>query len=482
MLDRQGLARRPRRILLFAAAALLFPALARAAEPGSSAAVSGAGMLRQFSGALSQLAARVSPAVVQILVTGYGPIPGEDGRADTAYIVRQHGVGSGVIVDPAGYVVTNAHVVHGAQRVVVVLPATTAGGTARQSGTKKGVYEARVVGTHTESDLAVLKIEATGLPALPLRDTASVKQGELVFAIGSPQGLASTVTLGIISATARQTEIDAPMLFIQTDAPINPGNSGGPLVNADGEVVGINTFILSRSGGSQGLGFAIPAPVVRFVYDGLRKRGHVNRVELGIAAQGITPVLASGLGLERDWGVVVSDVMPGGPAEEAGLQVGDIVDAVDGRQIDSLSGLTTAEYVAKGTHLEVKVLRGGQQMKLQVRGVENNHPMDEVVDYGSLDKHLVRRLGILGIEVDDKVRQLVHLRKPSGVIVAGRTLDASGLDTGLQPGDIVHALNRTPIESVEDLRRAVKDRKGGESVVLQIEREGRFRYLFFETE
>src|SRR2546430_12220452 len=227
MLDCQAVARHPRRILLLAAAALLFPAFARAAEPGSSAVVLGGGVLRQVSGALSQLAARVSPAVVQILVTGYGPIPGEDGRADTAYIVRQHGVGSGVIVDPNGYVITNAHVVHGAQRIVVVLPATTAGGTARQSGTKKGVYEARVVGTHSESDLAVLKIEAIGLPALTLRDSAAVKQGELVFAIGSPQGLASTVTFRILSATARQTGVDAPMLFIQTDAPINPGNSCG---------------------------------------------------------------------------------------------------------------------------------------------------------------------------------------------------------------------------------------------------------------
>jgi serine protease Do len=481
MPHRPGLARPHGRILLLAAAAMLFPALSRAAEPGSSA-VAGTSMLRQLSGAFAQLAARVSPAVVQILVTGYGPVPGEDGRADTAYIVRQHGVGSGVIVDPAGYIVTNAHVVHGAQRIVVVLPASTAGGTPRQAGTRKGVYEARVVGTHAESDLAILKIDAAGLPALALRDNTPVKQGELVFAIGSPQGLASSVTLGVISATARQTEIDAPMLFIQTDAPINPGNSGGPLVNADGEVVGINTFILSRSGGSQGLGFAIPAPVVRFVYDGLRKRGHVNRVEFGIAAQGITPVLASGLGLERDWGVVISDVIPGSPAEEAGLREGDIIDAVDGRQIDSLSGLTAAQYVAKGTHLEVRVLRGGQQVKLQVRGVEHNHPMDEVVDYGSLEKHLVRRLGILGIEVDDKVRQLVRLRKPTGVIVAGRTLDASGLDTGLQPGDTIHALNRAPIESVEDLRHAVKDRKVGEAVVLQIEREGRFRYLFFETE
>src|SRR5256884_6731240 len=177
MLDRRGPARHPRRILLLAAAALLLPALSRAAEPGSSAVVSGGGgMLRQFSGALSQLAARVSPAVVQILVTGYGPIPGEEGRADTAYIVRQHGVGSGVIVDPTGYIVTNAHVVRGAQRIVVVLPAMTAGGTVRQSGTKKGGYEARVVGTHAESDVAVLKIEGAGLPALALRDNALPQQ------------------------------------------------------------------------------------------------------------------------------------------------------------------------------------------------------------------------------------------------------------------------------------------------------------------
>jgi len=438
-------------------------------------------MLKQLSSAYSQLAARVSPSVVQILVTGYGPIPGEDSHTDATYIVRQHGLGSGAIVDPTGYIVTNAHVVRGAQRVVVVLPAATAGGPARHAGSRKGVYEARVVGTHAESDLAVLKIEASGLPALVLRD-ALVKQGELVFAIGSPQGLASTITLGIVSAASRQTDLDAPMLFVQTDAPINPGNSGGPLVNADGEVVGINTFILSRSGGSQGLGFAIPAPVVRFVYEALRKRGRVNRVEFGISAQGITPVMAAGLGLQRDWGVVVSDVTPGGPAEEAGLREGDIVEAVDGRQIDSLPGLTTAQYMAKSERLEVRVLRGGQQVKMQVRAAEYNRPMDEVMDYGSLEKQLVRRLGILAIEVDDKVRQLVRLRKPSGVIVAGRTLDASGLDTGLLPGDTIHALNRVPIESVEELRRAMKERKGGEAIVLQIEREGRFRYLVFETE
>src|SRR3989475_6103429 len=439
--------------------------------------------LRKFNESVDALIRRVSPSVVQILVTGYGPLEeGEHGNA-TAVIGKQRAIGSGFVIDPSGYIVTNAHVVKGAQRVQVVLPPANADGSLDAAlSTRTILMPARIVGVSSEIDLALIKVDADNLPALALATYRKLGQGEIVFAFGSPGGLRNTVTMGVVSAVARQTEPDSLMIYIQTDAPINPGNSGGPLVNADGEVVGVNTFILSQSGGNEGLGFAIPSNVVRFVYDGLRKRGHVNRVELGISAQGITPVLASGLGLERDWGVVISDVMPGGPAEDAGLREGDIVDAVDGRQIDSLSGLTTAEYVAKDTNLEVRVLRGGQQMRLQVRGVENHHPMDEVVDYGSLEKHLVRRLGILGIEVDDKVRQLVHLRKPSGVIVAGRTLDASGLDTGLQPGDTIHALNRLPIESVEDLRRAVKDRKGGEPVVLHVEREGRFRYLFFETE
>src|SRR6267142_1024830 len=191
-------------------------------------------------------------------------------------------------------------------------------GWPRESNTRRRTdYPARVIGIHPESDLALLKIDAQGLPALTLRGTAGVTQGELVFAIGAPQGLASSMTMGIVSSATRQVDLDAPMLFIQTDAPINPGNSGGPLVNAEGEVVGINTFILSGSGGSDGLGFAVPANVARFVYDGLRKRGYVRRAELGIAAQGITPELAAGLGLPRDSGVLVADVDPDGPAHEA---------------------------------------------------------------------------------------------------------------------------------------------------------------------
>jgi serine protease Do len=468
-------------IPLLAAAAFLSAPMARAAEPGRSVA-GPPGILRQLNGALSQLADRVSPAVVQIQVTGYGPASGEDGHSGAAFIVRQHGVGSGVIVDPAGYIVTNAHVVQGAQRIVVVLPAAAAGRTVRQDSARKRVYPAYLLGIHAESDIAVLKIEAAGLPTLPLRGNALVRQGELVFAVGSPQGLASTMTMGVVSSAARQVDLDAPLLFIQTDAPINPGNSGGPLVNADGEVVGINTFILSGSGGSDGLGFAIPSPVARFVYDGLRKRGYVHRVEVGISAQGITPELASGLGLARDWGVVVSDVAPGGPADKAGMREGDVLEAVDGRRIDSLPDLTAALYLAKDSVLEVHLLRGVQPKDVTVRAVEPDHTLDQIADSGDPDRHLVPRLGILALAVDDKVQKMAHLRQPSGVIVVARTLDGTSLNSGLLPGDAIHTLNRVPIASVEDLRRALDGRSRGDPVVLQVERQGRFRYLSFDME
>ena len=442
----------------------------------------GPGSLRQLSNALSQLADKVSPAVVQVVVSGYGPTSVDEGRAETAFIARQRGIGSGVIVDPSGYIVTNAHVVQGAQRLLVLL-ASTSSAQARRQAMKKGVFKARIIGVHPESDLAVLKIDAEKLPSIPLRELAPVKQGELVFAVGSPQGLASSISMGVVSAPAREPELDVPMLFVQTDAPINPGNSGGPLVNAEGDVVGINTFIISRSGGSQGLGFAIPASVVRFVYEGLRNRGRVDRVELGLSVQGITPTLAEGLRLDRDWGVMISDLAPGGPAESAGLRRADIVDVVDGRPIDSSASLLAALYRHVDTRqVQVEVLRGRERLAFQVSAAERRRPMEEILDIGDPGKNLVRRLGVLCVDVDDKVRKVVPLRDPSGVLVAARTLDGTSVDSGLVQGDVVHALNGDRIDSVEGLRRAVKARNPGEPVVLQIERSGQYHYLHFEME
>src|ERR1700733_5085727 len=234
-------------------------------------------VLAQLNGALESLAAKVSPAVVQILVTGYGPLKEED-RSQTAFIVRQHAVGSGVIVDSNGYIMTNAHVVEGAQRIRVALPVPGDSGRSVPIG-KRHILEARLIGTHKDTDLALLKIDETDLPTLPLLSQQNARVGQLVFAIGSPEGLQNSVTMGVVSAVSRQPDPSKALTYVQTDAPINPGNSGGPLVDMNGDVVGINTFILSEGGGSEGLGFAIPARIVDFVYHSLRKYGHVHRVE-----------------------------------------------------------------------------------------------------------------------------------------------------------------------------------------------------------
>lgn len=235
--------------------------------------------LLSLNAALEGLSARVSQGVVQILVTGYGPIE-DSGRTDTALIARQKAIGSGVIVEPSGYVVTNAHVIEGAQRIRVVLPVPASEGAVLEPEGKRRILDAKLVGVHQESDLALLKVTATDLPSLPLGTNRRVRQGQLVLAIGSPEGLQGTVTMGVVSSVARQPDPNKAMVYIQTDAPINPGNSGGPLVDMDGYVVGINTFIVSGSGGSEGLGFAIPARVVQFVYESLKKYGHVHRSEI----------------------------------------------------------------------------------------------------------------------------------------------------------------------------------------------------------
>jgi len=254
-------------------------------------------------------------------------------------------------------------------------------------------------------------------------------------------------------------------------------------VNADGEVVGINTFILSKSGGSDGLGFAIPARVVSFVYQGLRKNGGLQRIELGITGQGISPDLADGLGLERDWGVVISDVVPRGPGDVAGLQRRDIVDMVDGRPVDNAAGLMAALYRHTGGRpVEVVVLRGRERLTVRVLATERSDPMAGIADAADPDEALVGRLGVLAVPVDRKIQQVAGLREPGGLLIVARTLDATSVDSGLLPGDVIHALNRAAIDSIGGLRHAIDERKPGDAVVLEVERSGRFQYLHFEME
>lgn len=441
-------------------------------------------VLQQLNSALEGLVAKVSPAVVQILVTGFGAVE-ESNRSQTALVTRQHAIGSGVIVDPDGYIVTNAHVVEGAHRIRVVLPVPSPDRPQVEPVGKEHVLEAKLVGVHKESDLALLKIDEKNLPTLELGSARPIRQGQLVFAIGSPEGLQNSVTMGVISAVGRQADPDRPMVYIQTDAPINPGNSGGPLIDMDGYVLGINTLILSEGGGSEGLGFAIPARIVRFVYQSLRKYGHVHRVEIGAVAQNITPNLAQGLGLSRTYGVIVSDVLPGSPAEAAGLKAGDIIVSADDRPIDTLPALTAAMYLHPLDQvMKLVVMRGSETQTLFVTVSEHRDQMDKLMDAVDPDQSLVRRLGILGVDLNDQLRSAVggSLRIPSGVVVVARTADLIGPETGLKTGDVIHGVNTTPVDSLQSLRSALNGLKPNAPIVLQVERDGQLLWLAFEME
>jgi serine protease Do len=437
--------------------------------------------LGEFNDALEALAAKVSPAVVQILVTGYAPLHEED-RSQTALIVRQHAVGSGVIVDPSGYIMTNAHVVEGAQKIRVALPFAGDSGRAVPIG-KRHILEAKLIGVHKETDLALLKIDETDLPSLPLLSERA-RVGQLVFAIGSPEGLQNSVTMGVVSAVARQPDPTKALTYVQTDAPINPGNSGGPLVDVNGSVVGINTFILSEGGGSEGLGFAIPARIVEFVYHSLRKYGHVHRVAIGADAQEITPTMADGLHLAQRWGVIIADVKPDGPAAAAGLKIQDIVLTADDRRIETLPELSAALYLHRlDKVLKLEILRGEDRQTLYIPAIEERDPMDQLFDAADPEKSLIPKLGILGIDFTSDLRsQLSSLRIQSGVIVLGRAADLITPETGLQTGDVIHSLNTMPITSMDDLRTAVSALKSGAPVVLQVERSDGFTYLSFDME
>jgi serine protease Do len=440
-------------------------------------------VLQQLNLALESLTAKVSPAVVQVLVTGYGAVE-QSNRSETALVARQHAVGSGVIVDPDGYIMTNAHVVEGAQRIRVVLPMPSIDYPQVEPVGKEHVLDAKLIGVHKDSDLALLKIEQKDLPTLELGSARRIHQGQLVLAIGSPEGLQNSVTMGVISSVGRQPDPDRPMVYIQTDAPINPGNSGGPLIDMDGYVLGINTLIFSQGGGSEGLGFAIPARIVNFVYRSLRKYGHVHRVEIGAIAQNITPSLAEGLSLTRGWGVIISDVTPGGSAEAAGLKTGDIVISADDRPIDTLPALTAAMYLHPLDEvMKVVVLRKGEKKILYVAVSEHRDQMDKLADAVNPDESLVSRLGILAIDLSDQIRSVIgDLRISNGVVVIARAANLIGPETGLKSGDVIHSVNTTPVDSVSSLREVLRSIKPNGAVVLQVERDSQLQWLAFEME
>ena len=439
-----------------------------------------------FSDALEDLSRRVGPTVVQIFVSGYVP---QEGRRPPGeqLLPTLRSRGSGVIVDGTGHIVTNAHVVQGAARVRVELSGAVNAPDERRSilRPRGRLLGAQIVGVDRETDLTVLQVEAVDLPFLTLGDSDGLRMGQVVMAFGSPLGLANSATLGVVSSAARQLEPDDPMIYIQTDASINPGNSGGPLVDTAGRVVGINTLILSQSGGNEGIGFAAPSNIVKNVYEQIRKFGRVRRGELGANPQTITPSLAAGLGLTRDWGVVLSDVFPGGPAARAGLLPGDVVVSLDRKPMENASQFRVNLYSrAVGDTVRLEVLRGARPRTFFVAVVER---ADDPQRFQSLihpDRHLVSSLGILGLDLDANVRAMLpSLRQPTGVVVAAVTEDAVlARDGALYPGDVIYAVNRHPIPSLAELRQVLTSLVTGDPVVVHVERAGTLHFVAFVKE
>jgi serine protease Do len=439
-------------------------------------------VLHQFNNAVRKLVSQITPSVVQVLATGYGPVESSSGNTGVMVGMQQK-IGSGVIIDPNGYIVTNAHVIGGAQHVRVLVPTVTNESTDEPIISRSHSVDARVVGADEDVDLAVLKIEATGLPALRIGDYNKVRQGDFVFAFGSPEGLQDSVTMGVVSTPARQLDPDSSMVYVQSDAATNPGNSGGPLVNVDGELIGINTFILSQSGGNEGLGFAIPSAIVAFAYPQLSKYGHLHRGETGIGVQAITPELAAGLKLNSDSGVIVSDVVPGSPAETAGLKVQDVLKSIDGYPVDNLPAVGTRLFMRSGgDQIKIAVLRGSNKLSFTVPVVELPNDLDSLATVVQSNQSPVNQLGVVVVDIDSAVaKKLPTLRIESGVLVAARAIN-SNVDVALEAGDVIHTMNGALVKTGEELRGALNRTNANNPVVLQIERSGKLMFIAFKLD
>jgi serine protease Do len=453
--------------------------------------------LTSIDHAMEAVAAKVTPAVVNVSVTArvpgdqmtmnggdgdgqmqlppglqqffFGPMVPRGGHGMQQQQPLEHGVGSGVIVSPDGYIVTNNHVVDGATQIRVTL-------------NDRRVLPAKVIGTDKLTDLAVIKVDAKDLPTATWGDSTALKPGQTVLAFGSPFGYFQfSVTRGIVSAVNRPNpysdDARKPGGYIQTDAAINPGNSGGPLVNAHGEVVGINTFIITNNGSFAGAGFAIPAQLVRATTDQIIKHGKVEHGYLGININDVTPANAEFFKLKEAAGAIVAQVTPDSPASKGGLKQGDVVTEVNGKKVDNAGALQMAvSELAPGTALKLGVVRDGKPMNLDLT-VGQFHAKDEQVASNDENGGHKGRIGVAVANLDDEARQQLNIPdQVKGAVVQEVKPGSPADDAGLQPGDVIQEVNRKPVTSASQFASDVHASAADKDILLLVWSHGNASY------
>ena len=456
------------------------PANAAAAAPAPAPAAAGldddsVGALLSLDKAMESLAARVTPAIVNVTVTSktnaqmsdsedgpdmqqFGPFGGQFGMPGRPQPRIEHGLGSGVIISPDGYIVTNNHVVDGAVDINVTM-------------SDRRILRAKLVGADPLTDLAVIKVDATNLPSVPWGDSAQLHPGQTVLAFGNPFGFRFTVTRGIVSALNRPnpsvSDRRKPGQFIQTDAAINPGNSGGPLVNAHGEVIGINTFLISPSGSFSGMGFAIPTQIVRPTVETLIKYGKVSHGYMGIGISDVTPENSKFFDLKKAEGALVTEVEPNSPGAKAGLKTGDVITQLDGQPVSDAGDLQVhVGQKRPGTTINLEVMRQGKSMNLPVtlQAMRNKNGDEEAAS----SEQGKPRWGLGLADLTPDMRGQLQAPKDINGAVVGNVQPGSPADNaGLQRGDIILEVNRHAVQSASDAAQELgKVAKGGDALVL----------------
>jgi len=432
------------------------------------------------SKAFSEIAGSVSPSVVNISTVKVvrrevSPFmddpffdffnPFKDFKSPKKW--KEQSLGSGVIVSPEGYIITNNHVIEQADEIRVTLM-------------DKRSFKAKMIGADPKTDVAVVKIDAKNLPSIQWGDSDKLQVGEFVLAIGNPFGLSHTVTMGIISAVGRANVGIADYEdFIQTDAAINPGNSGGPLVNINGELIGINTAIFSRSGGYQGIGFAVPSNMAHLVMNQLEQKGKVTRGWLGVTIQELTPELSQKFGLKNSRGALVGDVAKGSPAEKCGMRRGDVILEFNGKKVEDVGNLRNMVAQSRvGAEIPIRILRGDKEYSVTVVIVELPKEVAEAVPGNAPDESLVEGLSGLNVmELTKEIAKQLGLHKDEkGVVVVRIEPGSAAEEAGIRKGDVIQEVDRSKIEKLDDYNRIVSKIRPGDTVLFFVNRGGKKFY------